>query len=126
MKMTLDEAIAHAKELSESQSVCVDCREEHKQLTEWLEQLRDYKNIFEEEHPLDGNSANFLHFKPYSNSTLKKMTKDWLIEYINIIMVNWKNTDNTCERISRLAKQLYEKLEHERNLKKLEDKEDER
>lgn len=126
MKMTLDEAIAHAKEVFENQYVCEDCREEHKQLAEWLEQLRDYKNIFEEEHPLDGNSANFLHFKLYSNSTLKKMTKDWLIEYINIIMVNWKSTDNTCERISRLAKQLYEKLEHERNLKKLEDKEDER
>lgn len=71
--------------------------------------LRDYKNIFEEEHPLDGNSANFLYFKFYSNSTLKRMTKDWLIEYINVLIVNWKNTDNTYERVSRLAKQLYEK-----------------
>ncbi len=34
MKMTLDEAIAHAKELSENQSMCEDCREEHKQLAE--------------------------------------------------------------------------------------------
>lgn len=108
-KMTLDDAIIHAKELSESQSVCEDCREEHKQLAEWLEELNEYKNIFGEEHPLDGNSANFLHFKMYSNSTLERMTKDWLIEYINILMVNWKNTDNTCERVSRLAKQLYEK-----------------
>lgn len=87
--------------------------------------LRDYKNIFEEEHPFDGNSFNFLHFKPYANSTLKRMTKDELIHYINIIMVNWRSTDNTCERVSRLAKQLYEKaktykeakekLEHEIN-----------
>lgn len=44
MKMTLDEAIVHAKELSESQSVCEDCREEHKQLAEWLEELKQYKN----------------------------------------------------------------------------------
>lgn len=43
MKMTLDEAIVHAKELSESQSVCNDCREEHKQLAEWLEELKEYK-----------------------------------------------------------------------------------
>lgn len=43
MKMTLDEAIAHAKELSENQSMCVDCREEHKQLAEWLEELKQYK-----------------------------------------------------------------------------------
>lgn len=71
--------------------------------------LRDYKNIFEEEHPLDGNSFGFLHFKMYSNSTLKRMTKDWLIEYINVLYINWKDTDNTYERVSRLAKQLYEK-----------------
>ena len=87
--------------------------------------LRDYKSLFEEEHPLDGNSFNFLNFKMYSNSTLKRMTKDWLIEYINVLYINFKNTDNTCERVSRLAKQLYEKaklykeakekLEHETN-----------
>lgn len=71
--------------------------------------LREYKYIFEEEHPLDGNSFGFLHFKMYSNSTLKRMTKDWLIEYINVLYINWKGTDNTYERISRLAKQLYEK-----------------
>lgn len=87
--------------------------------------LREYKSIFEEEHPLDGNSDNFLYFKFYSNSTLKRMTKDWLIEYINVLIVNWKNADNTYERVSRLAKQLYEKLEHERSVKKLEDKADE-
>lgn len=125
MKMTLDEAIAHAKELSESQSVCEDCREEHKQLAEWLEELNEYKSIFGEEHPFNDNSFNFLNFKMYSNSTLKRFTKDELIEYINVLYFNWKNTDNTCERISRLAKQLYEKakeykeekgkLEHETN-----------
>lgn len=71
--------------------------------------LREYKSIFEEEHPFDGNSYNFLHFKSYSNSTLKRMTKDELIDYINILLINWKNTDNTCERVSRLAKELYEK-----------------
>lgn len=71
--------------------------------------LRDYKSIFEEEHPFDGNSYNFLYYKPYANSTLMRMTKKELIDYINMIMFNWKNTDNTCERVSRLAKQLYEK-----------------
>lgn len=41
--MTLDEAIIHAKELAENQSICKDCREEHKQLAEWLEELKQYK-----------------------------------------------------------------------------------
>ena len=43
MKMTLDEAIDHSKELSEDQSVCEDCREEHKQLADWLKELKQYK-----------------------------------------------------------------------------------
>lgn len=42
-KMTLDEAIIHAKELSASQSVCKDCREEYKQLAAWLEELKQHK-----------------------------------------------------------------------------------
>lgn len=123
--MTLDEAIVHAKLLSEDQSVCENCREEHKQLAAWLEELNEYKSIFEEEHQFDGNSFGFLYFKMYSNSTLKRMTKDWLIEYINVLYINLKNTDNKCERVSRLAKQSYEKakfykeakekLEHENN-----------
>lgn len=36
------------------------------------------------------------------------MTKDELIDHIHILYINWKNTDNTCERVSRIAKQLYE------------------
>lgn len=44
MKMTLDEAIIHAKELSEDQSICKDCREEHEQLATWLEELKQYKD----------------------------------------------------------------------------------
>ena len=60
MKMTLDEAIIHAKELSENQSICKDCREEHKQLAAWLEELKQYKEEQQEvqetnlEHYYDG------------------------------------------------------------------------
>ena len=38
--MTLDEAIIHAKKVSANQSVCAECQEGHKQLTEWLEELK--------------------------------------------------------------------------------------
>ena len=57
--MTLDEAIVHAKELSEDQSVCEDCREEHKQLAEWLEELKQYK----EEKPEIKQETNYEHYK---------------------------------------------------------------
>lgn len=48
--MTLDEAIIHAKKLSESQLVCKDCREEHKQLAEFEsdECVNEYLGGYEE------------------------------------------------------------------------------
>ena len=54
--MTLDEAIIHAKELSENQSICKDCREELKQLAAWLEELKQYRE--EKIH-----ETNLEHFK---------------------------------------------------------------
>lgn len=40
--MNLDEAIKHAKEVATSQ--CGECADEHKQLAEWLEELKKYKD----------------------------------------------------------------------------------
>ena len=60
--MTIDEAIIHAREVSEIQrnndklnktlgvispyykTDCIKCAEEHEQLVEWLEELKRYKN----------------------------------------------------------------------------------
>lgn len=54
--MTIDEWIARAKETSENQ--CMDdlCREKFKQLAEWLEELKQYK---EENQP----ETNLDHYK---------------------------------------------------------------
>lgn len=41
--MTLDEAIDHAKEVAKSK--CDKCGEEHKQLAEWLEELKRYREL---------------------------------------------------------------------------------
>ena len=38
--MTLDEAIVHAREVA-AQLGCCECADEHKQLAEWLEELRE-------------------------------------------------------------------------------------
>ena len=56
--MTLDEAIAHAREVAEEQRKACDlawvwdnpdnikkCAEEHDQLAEWLEELKMYKSL---------------------------------------------------------------------------------
>lgn len=45
MKMTLEEAIKHAKDITKDVSECTDCRMEHKQLTGWLEELLAYRKM---------------------------------------------------------------------------------
>lgn len=62
MKMTLDEAIKHAKAKAKEQRYyakfehnrmmyqsCIKCAEEHEQLAEWLEQLKEYKQLEEQD-----------------------------------------------------------------------------
>lgn len=41
--MTLDEAISHAKEIATTN--CNNCGKEHKQLAEWLEELKYRRNL---------------------------------------------------------------------------------
>ena len=64
-KLTLEEAIAHAKEIAEKnyrgaefesidsidddiKANCIKCAEEHEQLAEWLEELKSYKDLEEQ------------------------------------------------------------------------------
>ena len=42
--MTLDEAIEHAEEVANS-NCCSECSKEHKQLVEWLKELKQYRLI---------------------------------------------------------------------------------
>ena len=45
--MTIDEAIAHAREVAsrkfDDRVHCIKCAEEHEQLAEWLEELKAYR-----------------------------------------------------------------------------------
>lgn len=46
--MTIDEAIAHAREVAsrkfDDRVHCISCAEEHEQLAEWLRELKDYRD----------------------------------------------------------------------------------
>lgn len=45
-RLTIDEAIAHAKEVADKRiDLCEECRAEHLQLAEWLEELKRYKEL---------------------------------------------------------------------------------
>lgn len=59
--MTLDEAIKHARDKAQEQRYyayyeknptmyrsCISCAEEHEQLAEWLEELKEYKRLEEQ------------------------------------------------------------------------------
>ena len=49
--MILDEAILHAEERAQESS-CSECAKEHKQLAEWLKELKTYRQRFGEIHDI--------------------------------------------------------------------------
>lgn len=57
--MNLDEAIARAKEASKNQCMSDLCRENFKQLAEWLEELKQYREQYKEPN----QETNLDHFQ---------------------------------------------------------------
>lgn len=57
--MTLDELIARAKEASENQCMGDLCRENFKQLAEWLEELKQYREQYKEQN----QESNLDHYR---------------------------------------------------------------
>lgn len=57
--MTIDELIARAKEASENQCMSDLCRENSKQLAEWLEELKQYREQYKEQN----QETNLDHFQ---------------------------------------------------------------
>lgn len=57
--MTIDELIAHAKEASKNQCMSDLCRENFKQLAEWLEELKQYREQYKEQN----QETNLDHFQ---------------------------------------------------------------
>lgn len=57
--MTIDELIARAKKASEDQCMSDLCRENFKQLAEWLEELKQYREQYKEQN----QETNLDHFQ---------------------------------------------------------------
>ena len=43
MRLTIQEAIDHCYDVINQNKACEECQEDHKQLIEWLEELRNYR-----------------------------------------------------------------------------------
>ena len=114
--MTLDEAIKHAREKAEEQrkdndtcvvkegygckdcayyysKPCIECAEEHEQLADWLEELKEYK---ENKH----RSLRYMYEKGYKKA---------IDETCNYICCEWSlDRINTCEDFDKISQQLKE------------------
>ena len=82
-EMTLDEAIEHAKEVACS---CKnkECAEDHRQLAQWLEELREYRKAGEklDGRPITSMAEYRLHVASYRkmvkelNAKVEKLTRE--------------------------------------------------
>ena len=119
--MTIDEAIAHARDVANEQKIrsnvciqndsecdkfsdCLKCAEEHEQLAEWLEELKCYKNDND-----FSDYADRLH-KIAFNSGYNKAIDD-LLEDANEMAIEVDTGTYTMKAIGiGLLKKIAEKL----------------
>jgi len=59
MSMTLEQAIEHAEDTAKSAIGC-ECRDEHRQLAEWLKELKAVKDIIKQ-HDEDSMPEDFWY-----------------------------------------------------------------
>lgn len=90
-RLTINEAIAHAREVAEkNRTNCkpntitmpnrwisnIDCAEEHEQLAEWLEELKHYKDLEEQgrliELPCKIGDTVYGHFQCYNGKEIRE------------------------------------------------------
>lgn len=57
------------------------------------------------------NTADFKHFKLHSDTTLKSLNKDALIDYIHMLYHNWQVSDNWCDNLLEANHELSNKTE---------------
>nr|DAM24711.1 MAG TPA: DNA-directed RNA polymerase [Caudoviricetes sp.] len=66
-------------------------------------------NLIDEHFKLKENTLDFKHFNLYSDSVLKNMNKDKLIEYIHMLYHNWSVADERSKNIKKYTDILHEK-----------------
>ena len=88
--MTLDEAIEHAEEVATTR--CGECAEEHKQLADWLRELKRARMKIDLLKILrDGFKADAQMYKD-ENARLRELCK-----YMKISLCDANPVDNPCD-----------------------------
>ena len=71
--------------------------------------MQEKINLIDEYFKPKENTLDFKHFNLRSDSVLKNMNKDELIEYIHMLYHNWSVADEIAENIKNYADILHEK-----------------
>lgn len=81
-KMTLQEAIEHAREVSENE--CEECKQEHEQLAEWLEELKNIKDILGNNYDLNMLQEILTVCDGKTPNQIKIIFEEWS-HYLNFV-----------------------------------------
>ena len=90
--MTIDEAIAHAREVAsrkfDDRVHCISCAEEHEQLAEWLEELKALRLLLDWAIECDFGLDSFPEeYEKYKHTLTDDMTyKDMMIQIAKCVV----------------------------------------
>lgn len=74
--MTIDEAIAHAQETADTRTdLCDECRKEHRQLAEWLTELKQLRDSFEKQRSINYELVDENQELINENKELKRLLR---------------------------------------------------
>lgn len=78
-----------------------------------VEALEIITRLIEQHFDNHNNTDEFEHFKPFSDGTLKSMTKADLIDYIHVLLHNWSATDESYNNVMEYARKLQKELDNQ-------------
>ena len=136
IEMTIDEAIAHAREVAEDKRAdadwkfrhgrlnaddCISCAEEHEQLVEWLEELKDYRDKNKMDVRVDVENMDSIKDKidelsRYAENQYNKAIDDFAEKAIKIVY-EANNRDRNPQPRDMVADIHYKLLEIAERLK---------
>lgn len=74
--MTIDEAIAHAREVATNES-CEKCAEEHEQLAKWLEELKIFQELYPDTDVKSSLQKNYQQGRVDAIEECIKFVDEW-------------------------------------------------
>lgn len=113
--MTLEEAIHHARMTAETrEDLCEECRKEHLQLADWLEELQESRDLINRQKAEIERLEQVVSIKQKNKRTIKseaikefaERLKTARVEHTSFSQNHWYEIDDTF--INELVKEMTE------------------